>query len=149
MSEVFDDPRWRQSEEQAVEAEHASDRGDLAGARSLYRRAAEQAGAFALSIDGSMPRTRAIAAVTAVVLAARGGDFHQAVMLAEMFLASPGSLPVEGVAELETLRASYLHTLATSTSPKSNGPRTGNAMKAWRQGIRNQFHADAAHREAA
>ncbi len=108
VSESFNDPRWRDSEGWAIEAEHAAERGELSNARALYRRAAAQAGEFALSADGTLPRTRSIAAVAAVVLAARGGDFRQAVTLAELFLASPQSLIDEGITELKTLRTKHL-----------------------------------------
>lgn len=149
MNEIFDDPRWRESEELAVTAEGAADAGDLARARDLYRRAARLAGAFALSVDGTMPRTRSIAAVSAVALAALSGDFGHAVMLAEQFLAAPGSLHAEGIAELEALRASYLRTIAASAAPSSRPAAPGASLQASRNKTRSYFHAHDSTREAA
>ena len=149
MNEIFDDPKWRESVELTIAAEGAADGGDLAQARDLYQRAARLAGAFALSVDGAMPRTRSIAAVSAVALAALSGNFNHAVMLAEQFLASPGSLLEEGVAELGSLRASYLRTIAASAAPSSRPSSLGSSLQTSRNKTRSYFHPHDSSREAA
>jgi hypothetical protein len=149
MSEIFDDPRWRESEELTVRAESAAADRDLARAMDLYQRAARLAEEFALSIDATMPRTRSIAAVSAVVLAARSGDFNHAVRLAEQFLASPGSLREDGLAELGALRASYLRTIAASAVTPSRPSSLGSSLQVSRNKTRSYFHPHDSSREAA
>ncbi len=122
MTDVFDDPRLVESDGAATEAERAERDGDLSAARALYARASARTAAVALELSG-LPRTRAILAVSAVCLAARAGRYDRAVDLAERFLAEPGALAPEGVAELHALLASYRETLGRGRLPPAPSSR--------------------------
>ena len=110
MSDVLEDSRLVESDDAASAAERLEREGDLPSARALYATASARTAAVALEVTG-LPRTRSILAVSAVCLAARAGRYDRAVDLAERFLAEPGALSRDGVAELHELLANYRMTL--------------------------------------
>ncbi len=123
MTEALDDPRLSQGGDLALEAEALEREGDITGARERYARAAVLYYAAGVTLT-DLPKLRAVIAVSAVCLAARGGRFDRAIEYAERFLAEPGSLAPDGVSELETLLENYHRALfnrptagASSTAP--------------------------------
>ena len=130
MRDYLDDPRLAEAEAEVFEAEAAERRGDLAGAASGYRRAADHYAEVAFEVPVSLPKTRAVWAVSAVAASSRGRDFERAIALAERFLAEPDGLTPYGRDELRDLLQ-----VARSLRPAAAAPRT--KLQRWRDEIRN------------
>lgn len=118
MSDFLDDPRLAEAEAEVFEAEAAERRSDLAGAAAGYRRAADRYAEVAFEVSVSLPKTRAVWAVSAVAASSRGRDFERAIALAERFLAEPDGLTPSGRDELRELLK-----VARSLRPTAGGPR--------------------------
>lgn len=118
MSDFLDDPRLAEAEAEVFEAEAAERRSDLAGAAARYRRAADRYAEVAFEVSVSLPKTRAVWAVSAVAASSRGRDFERAIALAERFLAEPDGLTPSGRDELRELLK-----VARSLRPTAGGPR--------------------------
>jgi hypothetical protein len=86
---ILEDPRGQEADFLAYQAERLERRGDLTGARELYRRAAPLDEAVAREVPFTMPRWRIILAKSAVCRWARAGDLQRAVSLADEFLSDP------------------------------------------------------------
>lgn len=130
MRDYLDDPRLAEAEAEVFEAEAAERRGDLAGAAAGYRRAADHYAEVAFEVPMSLPKSRAVWAVSAVAASNRGRDFERAVALAERFLAEPDALTPSGRDELRELL-----TVARSLRPGAAAPRT--KLQRWRDEIRS------------
>ncbi|MBI5515668.1 MAG: hypothetical protein HY909_17940 [Deltaproteobacteria bacterium] len=142
MSEPLDDPRLRQGSDLALDAEKAEADGDATGGRALYAQAAALYVAAARDLT-SLPRLRAVLAVSGVCLAARGGRFDRAIEYAERFLAEPGSLDPEGAEELETLLRSYRRALPEK-DPEAPAPPKEHLLYRSRQETRERAGRAAA-----
>jgi len=116
VNDVLEDPRLIESDAAAFDAERLEREGDLPAARALYATASARTASVALELT-SLPKTRSILAVSAVCLAARAGRYDRAVDLAERFLAEPGALSRDGIAELQDLLANYRTTLLRGRVP--------------------------------
>ena len=66
--DMFDDPRSHEADDLALQAELLERRGEQAGARELYRRAAALEEALAREAPVSSPRVRGVLAISAVSL---------------------------------------------------------------------------------
>lgn len=97
----LDDPRGRQSEALAYEAERIL-RRDLEGARTLYAKAARLEAAVALDVPRGSPRVRSALAVSAVALWYKAGCYQEALALAYQFLAAPPLAP-DAEVELQSI----------------------------------------------
>lgn len=129
MNDYLDDPRLAEAEADVFEAEAAERRGDLAEASSRYRRAADRYTEVAFEVPVSLPKTRAVWAVSAVAASSRGRDFERAAALAERFLAEDAGLTPAGREELrELLRVA--RSLRSSPAPRTK-------LLRWRDEIRN------------
>lgn len=84
--EMFDDPRSHEADELALQAESLERRGEYAGARELYRRAAALEEALARETPVSLPRVRGVLAISAVSLWSAAGALPKAISLADEFL---------------------------------------------------------------
>jgi len=103
MKSYFEDPRGRQSEALAQEAERAEREGQLARARELYLRAATLEEAVALEVPGTAPRVRSVLAVSAVALWLRAEAWSEAARAARAFLNEPDHLTEQVCADLRSL----------------------------------------------
>ena len=81
--EMFDDPRSHEADDLALQAELLERRGEHAGARELYRRAAALEEALARETPVSSPRQRGVLAISAVSLWGAAGALERAFSLAE------------------------------------------------------------------
>lgn len=106
--DMFDDPRSQQADDLSLQAELLERRGEHAGARELYGRAAALEEALARETPVASPRVRGVLAISAVSLWSAAGALPRAISLADEFLADP-SLPATERANLgrlaEELRA--------------------------------------------
>ena len=80
---MFNDPRSHEADDLALEAELLGRRGEHAGARELYRRAAALEEALARETPVSSPRQRGVLAISAVSLWGAAGALERAFSLAE------------------------------------------------------------------
>lgn len=103
MSDFFDDPRRRQSEEHAFDAERAERAGDLAAARAKYAAAARLEQEVAMQVPASAARVRSVLAISAVALWLRGEAWGDAATAACAFLAQPDLLTPQGRTDLRVL----------------------------------------------
>jgi hypothetical protein len=137
----FRDPRLDVAEADAFNAERAERRGDLAGARALYHRAADAFVAVAFGVPSDHPNTRSDIAIAAVASLARAGDFGAALEVARRFLAEPGSLVERGRTDLEKMVVDYsalTPTLAPTPIAKAlAGERGEQVRRAVRERFRN------------
>ena len=84
--EMFDDTRSHEADDLALQAELLARRGEHAGARELYRRAAALEEALARETAVSSPRVRGVLAISAVSLWSAAGALPKAISLADEFL---------------------------------------------------------------
>ena len=90
MSRAYlDDPRGRQSEALAHEADVLARQGSDARARELYAQAAQLEAAVALEVPLDMPQVHSALAVSAVALWLKAGRHEETQALARRFLATP------------------------------------------------------------
>jgi len=103
MSDFFDDPRSRRSEELAHQAERT--RGDVAECERLFAEAAELEEAVAREVPTTETRIRGVLAISAVALWLKARRFDLAQRAAADFLKGRG---IEGQdrADLESLISS-------------------------------------------
>lgn len=83
----FDDPRGRQSEQLAFEAERALSAGEFDRARSLFARAAELEEKVVVDTSPDEPRVRSVLAVSEVALWYKAHRLSRAQALARHYLA--------------------------------------------------------------
>ena len=83
---MFDDPRSHEADDLALQAELLERRGEHAGARGLYRRAAALEENLARETPASSPRERGVLAISAISLWDAAGALPQAISLANEFL---------------------------------------------------------------
>ena len=83
---MFDDPRSHEADDLALQAELLERRGEHAGARELYRRAAALEEALAHETPVSSPRLRGVLVISAVSLWSAAGALPTAINLADEFL---------------------------------------------------------------
>lgn len=84
---AFDDPRSRQCEALAVQAEQAQRAGDVARARALYAKAAELEQMVVADVPSNAPRIRSVLGVSAVALWYKARLLHHAIALAQHYVA--------------------------------------------------------------
>ena len=99
----FDDPRGRQSEELAFEAERAERGGDEKRARALFAQAAELEEQVVADTDPAEPRVKSVLAVSSVALWYKAHRFIRAQALARHYLAMGAAADSESVQELRAL----------------------------------------------
>lgn len=99
----FDDPRGRQSEELAFEAERAERRGDVHSARTLFAQAAELEEQVVADTDPAESRVKGVLAVSSVALWYKAHRFTRAQALARHYLAVGATADDESARELRTL----------------------------------------------
>lgn len=99
----FDDPRGRQSEELAFEAESAERGGDVQRARALFTQAAELEEQVVADTDPAEPRVKSVLAVSSVALWYKAHRFTRAQTLARHYLAMGAAADDESARELRTL----------------------------------------------
>ncbi len=101
------DPRKLRGEECAFAAEQADAVGDMRRAHDLYREAAENYRAVALSTPSEERDLRSVIGISAVACFARAGALDDAVALAKRLLAQGGALTAHGRAELLRMVGNY------------------------------------------
>jgi len=116
---MFDDPRSHEADDLALQAELLARRGEHAGARECYRRAATLEEALARETPVSSPRVRGVLAISAVSLWSAAGALAKAISLADEFLTGHVLLAGERtslakLAEGLRTRAAQEHHLASS-----------------------------------
>jgi hypothetical protein len=99
----FDDPRGRQSEELAFEAERAEHGGDVQRARALFAQAAVLEEQVVADTDPAEPRVKSVLAVSSVALWYKAHRFTRAQTLARHYLAIGATADDESARELRTL----------------------------------------------
>jgi hypothetical protein len=99
----FDDPRGRQSEELAFEAERVERGGDEKRARALFAQAAELEEQVVADTDPEEPRVKSVLAVSSVALWYKAHRFIRAQALARHYLAMGAAADSESVQELRAL----------------------------------------------
>lgn len=99
----FDDPRGRQSEQLAFEAERAMNAGELDAARGLFAQAAELEEKVVADTDSAEPRVKSVLAVSAVALWYKAHRLTRAQILARHYLTAGVAVDGESVRELRAL----------------------------------------------
>jgi len=99
----FDDPRSREAERVAFEAEQLWRRGERADALANFARAAQLEETLALELPKGSPRLRGLAAESAVALWLKAENFSNAATLACRFLGDQDGLTPQGRATLREL----------------------------------------------
>ena len=97
------DPRRAESDELAVQAEQARNRGDHDGARQLFALAAQLEEAVAQEVAEGSPRLRSLLAISAVALWYKAEEYEQGKHVAYQFLADGDALIEQGRSQLEEL----------------------------------------------
>jgi hypothetical protein len=109
MTGSLEDPRRRQGEALAFEAERARKAGDEARAIALFAQAAELDEEVAQEAPASEPRARSVLAISAVALWLDAHRREEAARTACAFLARPEMLTEQGKADLEELLERAFH----------------------------------------
>jgi hypothetical protein len=96
----MDDPRGREVDELAWQAEQELRRGNIDAANQLHARAAELEQAIADAASAEPVRVRSVLAVSAVALWYKAARWREAEALAHRYLAEPERLTAEAYDEL-------------------------------------------------
>lgn len=99
----IDDPRGREVDELAWQAEQQQRSGDLERATGLFARAAAIEESIAEAATSQPPRVRSVLAVSAVALWYKAAQWQHAEVLAHRYLAQPDHLTAEAHDELREL----------------------------------------------
>lgn len=118
---MFHDPRSHEADDLALQAELLERRGEHAGARELYRRAATLDEALAHETPVSSLRLRGVLAISAVSLWSAAGALPKAISLADDFLTGH-ALPASERTSLAKL-AEELRTRAAQEHHHASPPR--------------------------
>ena len=136
--DLLADPRLKEAESKAFDAERAERSGDHAQARSLYTAAAELD--LLVVLDGvHEPNNRSTIAEECVCLFARAGRYDRAIEAGERILAVSTSLTDDGVTTLRELLAEHRLVDPRPAKPASKQSASGNEnLFRIRDGIRDQ-----------
>lgn len=141
MNSWFDDPRAKQAELDAFDAERAERRGAFADAHVLYANAARAFASVALSVPPDHPNTRGALAVAALASALRSGNLGEACDLVARFLAEPDALGASSRIELLAMEQSLGKRLQSRPAGASSfSPRRDQIV---RSSVRNSFRVAA------
>ena len=103
IEKYFDDPRHRESERVAFDAEQAAKRGATDEAHRIFQQAARLEEAAAQVVPAEEAKVRSLLGISAVSLWLRAADWDEAARAACAFLALPHGLTQGGAQELRAL----------------------------------------------
>jgi hypothetical protein len=142
----YRDPRAKDGELKAFDAERAERRNDPAAARALHHEAAEAFAAVALSVPADHPETRSTLAIAAVASFARAGDLGRAGEFGRRMLVETDALSERGRAELARLVKDYAELVASAVvAPTPSAATRKPTLRANSSGdnVRRQFQRPA------